>query len=513
MMALENLIPDPSTKNLWQCRPAALELTDFTGFTTPTFISAMKVIGTRVYGMVSTARFPGKDEPFVYDILTDAFVTVTGVTNANTPTSPATTGDWSPPSMDLIGAELIVTHPGYTGGGGAFFGVMNVSNPATPTWTATNTTGTALPVPPTWVRNFNGRAWYLVNPPTAQPAAYFSDVLVATVLTAGTQILTFDDNVALTCAVGLPLSNQLGGVVQSLIVFKGVSNMYQITGDAALSTLAKNSLNVATGTLAPNTVKPTAKGLMFVAPDGVRLLDFNANVSDPIGNQGDGLTTPFIYGLVPSRMCAAFNSGIYRVQCQNSNVVGNPQQQWWLDIVRGGIWSGPHSCAAGLIEPYKGTFITTLQAAGAKLFQSDPVQTSTSTYVENSVQLGWTYQTPMLPDTDKMSEVAMLQTTIHMALSTDSVACQAFNQDGGVIQSFTIAAIGGLTIWGAFIWGAALWGASSSGLFPRPLNWSELVVFRRMGLRFVGESASGVKLGRIYMRYEVLNYLQQESLG
>jgi hypothetical protein len=82
-----------------------------------------------------------------------------------------------------------------------------------------------------------------------------------------------------------------------------------------------------------------------------------------------------------------------------------------------------------------------------------------------------------------------------------------------VIQSFTIAAIGGLTIWGAFIWGAALWGASSSGLFPRPLNWSELVVFRRMGLRFVGESASGVKLGRIYMRYEVLNYLQQESLG
>ena len=515
MSLLQNLIPDPTTRNLWQCRPAAISLADFTvgGFDTPTSISCMKVIGTRIYGMVSTARNIGHDEPFVYDIPSAAFVAITGVTAANTPVSPTTSGAWVPPSLDLIGAEIIVAHPGFTGLSGAFFGVLNILNAAAPTWTAQNTTTNALVAPPQWVVNFNGRCFFLVNPTGAQPAAYMSDQLLATSITNANQILTFGDNVPLTCAAGLPLSNQLGGIIQSLMIFKGASNIYQVTGDYSLTNLAVNTLNVATGTLAPNTIATSSKGLVFVAPDGVRVIDFEARVSDPIGKDGDGITVPFIGALTPSRMCAAFNVGLYRVQLQNGAAPGNPAQQWWYDFVRD-LWSGPHTQEAALMEPYLGTFIATLQGAGAILFQSDQVQSSSSTYVENGSALQYQFSTPMLPDTDEMSELAMIETTIHMSLVTGSpVQVSAVDQNAAIIDSVNITAVGAGTLWGAFLWGAALWQGAQNALYPRQLKWHFPIVFRRMGLLVQGACASGFKLGRMHLRYQILGYLQQDATG
>jgi len=143
MATLQDLIPDPTTKDLWQCRPAAISLVSFTasgfssgfssgfggtGFIGPTSISCMKVIGTRVYGMVSTARNPGHDEPFCYDIALQIFIPITGVTVANTPFSPPTSGPWNPPNLDLIGAKLIVAHPGFNGAGNGFFGIIDITN-------------------------------------------------------------------------------------------------------------------------------------------------------------------------------------------------------------------------------------------------------------------------------------------------------------------------------------------------------------------------------------------------
>ena len=124
------------------------------------------------------------------------------------------------------------------------------------------------------------------------------------------------------------------------MVFKGVDNIYQVIGDAAFGTLTVNSLNVATGTFAPNSVQSTEKGLMFMAPDGVRLIDFNAHVSDPIGKDGDGITVPFLFAITPSRSAAVYNGGIYRVQVKNGSMAGAPQQDWWYDTVRT-LWSEP----------------------------------------------------------------------------------------------------------------------------------------------------------------------------
>lgn len=524
MALLQNLIPDPTTKNLWQARPAATQIVNFAGtafsggfssgfgsdlFPGATFISCLKVFGTRAIGMVSTTRFAGKDEPFIFDFATGNYVIISGVTNANTPNSPATSGAWNPPSLDLIGSKVIVSHPGFNGAGNGFFGVIDLSNPAAPAWSSGNTATNALIAPPQWVQNFNGRCFFLVNPTSGQPAAYMSDPLNPTVITNANQILTFGDNEPLTCAIGLPLQAQQGGILQALLVFKGIQNIYQVTGDFSLNNLAINALNVATGTLAPNTVKVTSKGILFIAPDGLRSIDWFARVSDPIGIDGQGVNQPFIGMLTPSRANAAYNSGIYRVQIQNGIAAGSPQQQWWYDVPRG-IFSGPHTCATNLMDIYLNTFIVALQASPASLSQSDVYQTSSSTYVENGATLTYNFSTAMLPDTDQMAEVAMIETTIMMALvAGNPVNVFAQDQNGNVIDGVQIVPSGALTLWGVFVWGQAVWQGVANALYPRQLNWHFPVVFRRGQILAQGNCTSGLKIGRIHLRYEVLGYLQQ----
>ena len=114
---LANLIPDPTTKNLWQCRPAALQTTDFTGFTTPGFISVQKVIGTKIFGMIASALNGGHDQPFAYDLVTNTFATITGITALNTPISPATRATVSSSSIAMRAKVSRMSRPEATGSG------------------------------------------------------------------------------------------------------------------------------------------------------------------------------------------------------------------------------------------------------------------------------------------------------------------------------------------------------------------------------------------------------------
>lgn len=515
MANLQNLIPDPTTKNLWQCRPASIQITAFAGFTTPGFISAAIVLGTKVFGMIASGLNAGHDEPFAYDLESDTFSTISGITNNNTPISPATTGDWSPPTMDLIGVNLVVTHPGYTGAGGVMFGWFDISDPNAITWQGGNTVTTLLPAPPTAVKQFFNRAYFLVNPPNAQPGAYFTDVLTLTI-TDPSHVITFGDNVDLTALGALPLNSQLtGGTIQSLIVFKGAAQMWQITGDAAVATnpLNVNAMNVATGTLAPNTITPTPKGLAFIAPDGLRVIGFNGTVSDPVGDAGAGITVPFIYAVAPSRMAASCSGKIFRASVQNGYAVGSPNQEYWYDIPRG-CWSGPHSFPASQIKVYNNTFIVAAVGVTAKLFQSDSAQSNTSTYVENGAQMALNWTTTLLPDTNQMAENSMVETTIYMALAASNpVAVSAIDQNGSIFDTVTIVATGGSTLWGGFLWGAALWQGAQNALYPRQPKWRIPIVFRRLSLMVQGVCASGFKIGQAALRYQQLGYLQQDATG
>jgi hypothetical protein len=517
MSALSNLIPDPSTKNLWQSRPASTLVADFVagGFSSPGFVSVMFIQGTKVFGMVASARNAGHDEPFCFDLVAGTFTTVSGITNGNTPLSPATTGAWTPPTMDLVGVNLVVTHPGFSGVGGVMFGWFDLTTISAPVWHGGNTTTTLLPCPPTAVKQFFNRAYFICNPTGAQPSAYFTDVLTLTI-TDPTHIITFGDNVALTALGALPLNSQLtGGTIQSLIVFKGAAQMWQVTGDAALTgnPLNVNSMNVATGTLAPLTITPTPKGLAFVAPDGLRLIQFNGTITDPIGVAGSGVTVPFIYSVVPSRMAAACGGQVLRISVQNGNAAGTPNQEYWYDIPRQ-CWSGPHTFPASQIDAYNNTFIMAPVGVAAKLFKSDTAQASTSTYTENGSQMAFSWQTALLPDTGEMAELAMIETTLYMALTASAtVQCSALDQNGAVLDSVSILSTGASTVWGAFIWGAALWQGVQNALFPRQLKWHIPIVFRRLALMAQGQCAAGFKIGQAQLRYQQLGYLQQDATG
>lgn len=142
MAQLANLIPSPSTAGFFVCRPAAIGRA-FTGFSSPGYVSAAFTLGTRIYGLVATSRFPGHDEPFCFDTATNSFVAVAGVNAGNVPFSPATSGDWVPPTMDALGPYVLVTHPGFVGTSNKF-GWFDMTSFVSANITGTTTAGSNL---------------------------------------------------------------------------------------------------------------------------------------------------------------------------------------------------------------------------------------------------------------------------------------------------------------------------------------------------------------------------------
>ena len=680
MASLSNLILAPSDENLFVCRPAEQLLTNFPSFTTPTNITAFSIIGTRVYGMISSGRFPGYDEPFCYDLSTSAFITISGVTSSNVPVSPSAAGDWTPPKVESITqSKTIVTHPGFSGSGSQFFGVIdtssysltslrgNLTNTSTtirsisgdgtsspildgvqpgqvitgtgipanttvvsvtngtfslsttgsthtsttldtlgsttgveigmyvsgtgivagtyvtainsstsvtlsvaavasasgvainfsggglitlsaaatatntavslsisggtyaaPRWAAVNTNSNPLSAVPASVAQFNGRAYFAVN-----NSLVFSDSLNPTQVTSATQALILDGAAPITAVSGVPLDSPItGGIVQSIMAFRGAGPFYQISGDSATQNLTQNLVNGSVGTLAPNSITPTPLGLAFIAPDGLRILGLNANVTDPIGDYGKGVCVPFLNALYPSRMSAAYNQNTLRITVQNGALATQPYQEYWYSLDQE-MWTGPHSSAANLIKPYYGNaggFITALHAMPAFLMTSTAIPTSSASYLAMGTQaLTWVWQTTLLPDSQMGSMNAIIESTIMLALGyTQQIYVEVMDEDGNSLDVLTITgqapavALAGFTTggrgnftanpstsaadWGSFNWGAAKWGSLSSVLKQYLLPWNQPLVARQMSLRITGTSTNSVALGNLYFKYQSLGY-------
>lgn len=649
MVNLANLVPDPATSGIYVCRPAAAQKTAFAGFNAPGFVSAQLVVGDIVYGMIASARNAGKDEPFVYNLATNTFLTVPGITNGNTPASPPSTGAWTPPIIAQVGSRVIVTHPGFPGGaikfgwfdisgftettvantasasavltgappilgvqpgmtisgagvpagttvvstdnfvlvttgdthtnttldnlgsttgvaiGQAVAGVgipvgttvvavpssssVTLSNAATAsasgeqitftgttitmsaaaTATATNVTlviagGTMaaplwgsgdtdinpLPSVPVGVAQFNGRAYYALG----VNGIVFSDSGFASRVSnnPNVQALTTDDGLAVTAIAPLELSAPLtGGIVQALIAFEGISKMQQITGDQATGNLAMNALPVATGTLAPLSIFTCNLGTGFVSPDGMRIVRFDGSVTDPIGEAGTGITVPFIYSLVPSRMCAAANVSVIRITTQNASNQALPQQEYWYHIARK-LWTGPHTFQASTVQPWRNSFVMTPVGLPAGLWQSDPVPVVNSSYVENGMTLGWAFSPSPLPDTGLLAENALIEAMWAFQLPNGiTVSVSASDQSSQPLDSTTIVSTTQQTLWGQFNWGQGLWGGSGGTYQQYPLYFFKPLVFKQLNLVFSGQSGQGLRIGNGYMRYQELGYIYQAA--
>jgi hypothetical protein len=200
---------------------------------------------------------------------------------------------------------------------------------------------------------YGGRAYYAVL-----NATQASDEFLPLQQTNANQVLTYGDSTPVTKIAGLPLNNTSGGIVQSLMVFKSVQQIYQLTGDytGIPTAWAINTLNVATGTDAPNSVTSTPLGLTFIAPDGLRLIDFNSTVSDVIGEFGEGISTVFQRAPNRSRIVSAFNVQTLRVAVRQSETSPEDTVEYWFNF---GLkaWTGPHSLPTVFMRSYKNTFV------------------------------------------------------------------------------------------------------------------------------------------------------------
>jgi hypothetical protein len=662
MAQLANLVPDPAMAGSFVPRPGAYQNIIFAtlGFTSPGFISSELVIGNLCYGTIASARNQGQDEPFCVNLVARTALTVLGITNANTPTSPAAAGAWTPPIIAQVGSRVVMTHPGFPGGpikfgwfdvsgftetvtadltsgsavvsgnpfvdgvqpgmtvtggglpagttvvsttnfvlteaatidgttvnvtglastsgvaigqevGGEGIAVgttvasvglnsvtlslvtlaagttkitfsgstitMSAAAPASgsfsltiaggtmaaPLWGAGDTDINPLPSAPVGVAQFNGRAYFALG----LDGVVFSDSGFASRVSNNpfVQALTTDDGLAVTAVAPLMLSSPLvtTGIVQALLVFEGVSKIQQITGDPDTANLSMNALPVATGTAAPLTITPCELGTAFVSPEGLRIVQFNGTISDPIGDAGSGVTLPFVYSAVPSRMCAAATAHTIRISTQNGAppapgmppLQTPPQQEWWWDIGRK-VWTGPMSFPASMIQPWPGelaenTFVMVPIAVPATLWVSDSVPYPTSIYVENGRQLSWKYQPTPLPDNGEMAMNSLVDMAISAQfLNFNSITATAADIDGTFLDTTSLPAGGQASTY--FNQATGEWMAPEStqnignNFQQFPVYWHRPIVFKQLNLSIAGQSHFGTRIANLNMRYQITGY-------
>lgn len=508
--ALTNLIFDRGNPELVVSRPGVgAPLTTFTGFTAPTFVSVFITIGNVVYGMVSTSRNAGNDEPFAYNLLTNSFITISGVTAGNTPQSPPSSGAWTPPTMAVISTKIIVTHPGFNATGGNYFGVIDIGNPAAPTWTSANTATNALPGIPTSVANFNNRAWFAVG-----NSLYYSDVLVPTTRTNATQSVTLGDTTQIIAQSGLPVTTTSAGVIGALIAFKP-SSMWQITGDSTTSNLALNFISLTTGCIAPRSIVQIPFGIAFAGIDAPYVLSFLGALSTlnhQLGSQIDAdLQLPFQNATVPTRIAASFSGNIYRV-CVPTSLSGVPQtNDYWFDIRRM-RWNGPHTFIYDCAAELNSSFILSSASQGAALFQSASYPAQNSVYNDNGTQLGVTLMSSTFPKTSHMAQLQVIESTLELssAGATVNYGVTGTDEKGNTLNSTYVSSQPSGGVWGSFTWGTSvLWSTATNIPVVYTVPWTSPLVFQKMALNVTATSSNSLSIGTFYARYQDTGYTGQ----
>lgn len=504
---LSNLVFDQGNPEIVVSRPGVGSAqTSFSGFTTPTFVSVFIVIGVIAYGMVSSARNPGNDEPFAYNLLTNAFITISGVTSANTPASPATSGPWTPPTMAVVSTKILVTHPGFSGSGTNYFGVIDITTPSAPAWSSTNLATNPLTGVPTSVANYNNRAWFAVG--NTLP---FSDVLAPTTRTNASQSVTVGDTTAITAQSGLPIQTTSAGVIGALVVFKP-NQIWQITGDPTTSNLAENYISLTTGCIAPRSVVQGPFGIFFAGQDAPYILNFLGSLvplsSRPGTDFPADLQVPFQNATVPSRISASFSGNIYRI-CVPTLIQGIAQtNDYWYDIRRK-RWTGPHTFTYDCAAQYGAAFVLSGATQGAALFLSTTIPNANSAFNDNGTQLTSTLQSSSFPKTGHMAEVQVVESTLELSTSGGQVNYNitALDDQNNTLDSTFIMTPPAGVKWDAFLWGGANWASASNVPHVYTIGWSKALVFQKCALQVSASSSNEVSIGTFFARYQDTGYV------
>ncbi len=496
---LTNLIFDPVNPFALQCRPAALKQTDFSSLTTPGFVSVAYIVGDICYGMIKSGAVATYDQPFAYNLATNSLVTVSGTqSSATLPLTQSSSGAWTPPTMALVGVNLIVTHPGFIGGMSAFFGWFDTTNPAAPVWHAGNTTTNLLPSVPTAVAQFNNRAWFALG-----NVLGFTDTLAFSISDA-TNFLTMNDINVITALAPLSQTTSVQGGIQSLAAF-GEHAITVITGDAAFNNLADNTISTSVGTLSARGIANTDKGLMFPANDGIRTLGVDSTLSEP----NTDLKVLFIFSVEPTRISASYNNNIYRITSQNGLALGTPKQEYWFDFRSNG-WTGPHTFVQDMVVPYSETFVAFDSGNAPALYISDVVATGSSTFTELGSALNFTFRTAPMQDDGGLFQGTSTLSVLDLQLPhvNQSYTFSAFDVNQGLLSTapLTVSSIG--NIWDGFNWSNDTWTANTYGLSRYNIPWTNPLTFTRLIFQMYGPSNLNFKVGKLTVGYEPTRYVR-----
>src|SRR5580765_1348499 len=511
---LQNLIFDQANPELMTARPGVgTAITTFPGFTTPGFVSIHVTLGTLTFGMIATGRNAGRDEPFCYDNAAGAFITITGVTAANTPVSPATSGTWTPPTMAMVGVYLLITHPGFSGTTNVF-GAINLTNPAAPVWSAGNLTTNPLPGVPTNVANFNNRAYFSFG-----NKLFYSDSLSPLVATNAGQSLTVGDNTAVTALAGLPITTTSSGVVGALVVFKPAS-MWQVTGDAAITnSLSQNYLTLTTGCVAPRSVVPTSFGLAFIGISGPYFLSGLGAVypinKDFSGGAPSDVQTPFQDTTAPSRIAAGFQGNVFRVSVPTTSPNGNVVNDYWFDLYRR-RWNGPHTFQYDCVSMVSGAatgsyFLLSSAANPGALYRglAQPQANIVPTYSDVGAPVEVILQSSSFPKTGHMAEKQVVESTIELSSVGAAVAYNmtALSPTGNTLGTAGITSMNLGGIWGSFNWGdGTTWASAVNIPSTYRVPWSAPIVFKKFVFNITAVANNSVSIGTFYARYQDCGY-------
>ena len=518
--ALKNLIFDQANPELLVSRPGVGDaIADFPpgSFVDPQYVSVHIVIGDMCYGMVA-CDFSGtfRDQPFAFNLLTNTFIFITGITAANCPLTQPTTGEWTPPTMAMISTKIIVTHPGFSGTGSNFFGVLDVSSPGVTLWSSSNTSPTLLPKVPTAVTNFGNRAYFAVG-----NVSYFTDVLLPTTMTNATQQLTHGDTTPIVGYGGLPVATTSGGIIQALIVFKRYQ-IWQVTGDQALQNLAQNYISLNVGCVAARTIVQTPLGTFFIALDGPYLVDSAGGVrplTRDSSTREQDLQIPFQNSVnstdLSTRMAAGFSGDIYRI-CLNTVIEGEDElNDYWFSANRL-RWTGPHSFPADCLSPYNNAFVISHRDLGAKLYLAQTFAASDSIYVDEGQFITCQLQTSTFPKRGTMHMNSIVESMIELSSSGAQVIylLSFLNEQFGVLNQAQLQLpTGGGLLWG----GGGTWGGggiwSSFASIPKTygIPWTAPIVFQKGALQVDATANASLLIGTSYFRYEDLGYMNQEN--
>lgn len=533
---LENLIFDQANPELVVSRPGVITLANFIagGFLTPTFISLQAAIGPRIYGMVATSLNAGHDQPFIYDTSTGSFIAITGITGANTPVSPSQTGDWTPPTLAAVGTMVIVTHPGFSGAAGHFFGWFDVTNPAAPTWQDGNTATHALPAVPIAVANFNNRAFFAVGPTATSPPnqIWFTDVLTnPPTVTNADQFDVVGDQQPITALSGLPVTTTSSGIIGALTIFKA-TQLWQFTGDYTAKNTALVQVSLTIGTTSPRSVANCPSGLYFAGAGGPYLLDqlgIVRAVTNSIQGLDPDINVAFQNAQTPSRWAGAYIATTYRI-CGQTTLRGIGQfVDYWFDEHRR-RWSGPHSYIYDCATAINGYFVLSSVNNPGQLVKSEPTPTGASVYTDLSSPTSFLLLSSTFPKTNEEMMKQVAESTIELAVTNGAVTYHivAQNEQGGSLGEVDITVADGpiwdFAMWdvdswgsshtwgGGEIWGAppvgsgAIWGAAQAIPHTYPVQWAAPLVFDKMQLQISGDASAAVGIGAFYARYQATGY-------